>query len=282
MAVTRRIDRKPKKASKPKEKDDYPIALPTTKNKPPGSIFEYSMIIYGAKGIGKTTLAASFPDAVVFMLEPRRRNLSIMQIPKPGEPPLTFHRIEQYAKLLVKERGKKGGTIVFDTVDRLYDLCTDQVCRENGVKHPNDANDYGKTWEAIKKRFESLLINLSGYFTLVYTSHDTIRTVTSATGEDYDLIVPSCKAKAWDFLKAACDIALYFGYHGKKRAFTVRGNDLVWSACNLEDRFLTPKGEPLTTFLAGETPKEAYTRLLKAFDNKVVGVKVTKAADEEE
>jgi hypothetical protein len=44
---------------------------------PPMNFLQYTTLLYGAKGAGKTTGASTFPDNYTFMYEPRRRNIAL-------------------------------------------------------------------------------------------------------------------------------------------------------------------------------------------------------------
>jgi len=256
----------------PATEESVSVSLPGKDNDPPKALGSYALCIFGEKGIGKTSLAAQFPDSLVFQWEPGRKNLKIRQVPdlSHGETPLTWQRYKAYLKLLIK--GKHGyKTIVMDTIDRVYEACLQQVCLERGIKHPNDANDYGATWGAVKKEFEVWMnVILENGMTPIFVSHARVQTFQARTGEPFDLVVPTCQGVAWNYMKAACDLALYYGYSGTERIFSIRGSDRLWAACGLEDHFQTPDGEPITTFHAGDSAKDSYQRLCSAFANKLL------------
>ena len=71
---------KPKSRSTP-TKTESRLPGPDELNLPPENFLDYCSVIYGLKGIGKTSLIASIsPNSVVFMFEPRRRNLKIRMV----------------------------------------------------------------------------------------------------------------------------------------------------------------------------------------------------------
>ena len=258
-------------SSSPEKKEK--LVLPG-RNVPPNKITAYSLFLHGEKGIGKTTLAACYPDPLIFMFEPGRKNLPIVQVPESGDPPLTWRWFQQYVKLLVKDGPKKTGiqTVVTDTIDRAYEADLIETCWEMGIKHPNDVKDYGATWSKIKRDFEDTMNGLAfaGY-TTVFVSHSRVREVQPATGEPYDLLIPTCSNAAWDYVKATCDLAFYYGYHNRERWLTLRGNNYVWAACNMVDRFRDPKGNLLEAIPMGSVPEDGYKNLCDAFDNKLYG-----------
>jgi len=276
MVVTRKVKTgKPRTARKPVASPDrLHVSLPTKPIEPPDKLTDYSICLFGEKGVGKTSLAAQFPDSLVFMWEPRRRNLRIKQVPGPDEEPLDWERFKAYLDKVLSQK-KTIRTVVIDTVDRAYQCCQNTVCYNKGVKHPSDMNDYGATWYECRREFEDVMNRLLYNDILpIFISHCRLRPVVTRTGEDFDLVQPTCPDACWQYLKATCDFAFYYGYHGPERSITLRGNELVWSSCGVDDHFLTPDGNFLSEFPAGESAKEAYKNLTAAFDNKLRGYSV--------
>lgn len=288
MPLVKRQERTDRPAKRRPTAAQIDVSLPTQANTPPSKLSDYSVMIYGAKGIGKSSLAAQFPDNLTFMFEPGRRNLPIKQIPDPlkKEEPLTWARLKAYRDLVVEE--PKIKTVTMDSVDRAYDLCLKHVCLNRGISDPGDVEDFGKTWRAIKDEFEAVMNSFrEAGKSLIYLSHERLREVRNPAGDPYDLVTPTCPDAPWGYLKASCDFALYYGYYtpaqlnqrGKKintrgnseRVITIRGNEMIWSACGVEGRFFSPgkSGVPLAMIPMGSSSKEAYHNLLGAFDNKL-------------
>ena len=244
-------------------------SLPERENVPPSTFHSYCSIIYGKKGVGKTSLAACFPRPMIFMLEPRRRNLRIRQIPQQGEESLTWETIHDYTDLCCDDRSVE--TVVYDTVDRLFQLCTDFYCRREGVKSPQAMRDHGALWSEIKQDFEGLFAQvLQAEKTLLLISHERVREFEDSEGQTYEQVTPSCSDSPWNTVKAMCDFAMYFGYDRASRTLAVRGTENVWAACGVEGRFQQPKsGEPLLYIPMGTTAGEGYKNLALAFDNKL-------------
>ena len=115
----------------------------------------------------------------------------------------------------------------------------------------------------------------------MYTSHARLKEVTTRTGRVFDQITPTCNNQAFEHCKAVCDFVVYMGYHGKRRSFTVRGDELLCCACGPTNRFLTPKGELLKEFYAGDSPAEAAQIMRDAFNNKLVEVCPEELEEEE-
>lgn len=263
-----------------RKKQDLPaVSLPTVKNTPPQNIGDSIIVIYGRKGIGKTSLAAEFPKALVAMFERGRRNLNIFQIPQEDEPKLDWGSFKAYVEAFIES--EDFDTLVIDTIDKAYEACMDYVCKINGCEHPNDKNDYGKTWQAVKREFDNVLglIHESGKG-LVLISHEAPKPLAKATKgmardegasiTGLERMEPTCSKQAFEVIQEICDYVFYYGYREEYRCITVRSsNDLVWTACGVADRFLDPDGNPLSTFKVGNSPKDAYDNLLAAYSNQL-------------
>ena len=261
------------------------MTLPSKPNQPPTNLGDYIIFLYGDKGVGKSSLAAQFPDSITYMTEPLRRNLPILQVPDPNkdEEPLTWGRIKSYRDLIL-DSGKYK-TVVFDTADRSYQLCMDYVCERAGCKHPNDKNDYGATWHALKSEYESLIIDFAkSGMTVVALSHARRRAVKSLTGEEWEEVTPTCPDACWTIWKAISDFAFYYGYKHQERCIYLRGSTGIWASCGTSEKhFLNPAGEPLSYIPVGNGPKAAYNILSNSFLNKVEGeVYVPDNGDEEQ
>jgi len=261
----------PAKAEQPK------LVLPTQENTPPTDLDESIITIYGRKGIGKTSLAAQFEGSLTFMYERGRRNLPIRQVDK-----LDWERTLGYVELALED--DSVGTLVMDTVDRMYEQCMIYVCKRAGCSHPNDKNDYGKTWQAVKAEFDALLgvIHDSGKG-LILLSHETAKPLTKSSKglrrEDteavfqYERVEPTCSKQAFETIQEICDFVFYYGYTDEYRTITVRSsNDIAWTSCGIGDTFLDPDGNAISTFKVGTTPQEAYKSLMSAYNNELYDI----------
>lgn len=284
MATTRKMRKKVSDPVAPEITSLIPG--PDDLNEPPNRLTDYCILIFGEKGIGKTSLAAQFPHTLTIMTEPRRRNLRIRQV---SVEPRTLK--EMYAmKKVTRHTGENFQTpwqflgevvsealtdptvktLALDTIDRIYDMALTHHCYEREIADPSALNDYGATWRDIKVDFEDLLRRiLASGKGLVLLSHARLRPVEVRGGDGYDILCPTCTPAAFDILKALTDYAFYYGYFSKQRAMFLRGNDLIWSACGVDDRFMSPQGDPLTVISMGKSASESYTNLTAGFDNKV-------------
>jgi hypothetical protein len=252
-------------------------------NLPPENFLDYCSVIYGLKGVGKTSLIANMsPNSLVFMFEPRRRNLKIrmVQLDMKSVPQIEAGEEDPWKlfKELVEE-AKQDPTIShigIDTVDRCYKACMNSVCSEMGIIHPGGLNDFGNAWNAVKEEFRSYFDTLlaSEELGVTFVSHCTEMPLEINTGETVVTYGPSCDNFAKEYLKQACDFAFFYGKHYSRRALHVRWTPDIWTACGVDDVFLTPSGEKIAAFeipsasTAGQSLLDAYannpsTKILK-------------------
>lgn len=288
MAVTRtRKVRSPKNKIPKKVKNSgskQKIVIPSKPNEPPQNFLEYCTVLFGAKGVGKTSLAAQFPGSIVLQLEPRRRNLrirqyevrpkSISEVRKSGYQYSPWIEIKEFIEEVLEDNSVKHITI--DTADRFYDAAFIHHCAEKRVDNPSKCNDYGQTWDAIRWDVEDTLnkILYSSKGCLI-TSHAKLRE-NEEDIEGSEFYAPTCKPAMWTILKAAADYAFFYGYLDSQRVIRLRGNEeRYWLACGPEDYFMDKKGNPLTTISAGKSAKEAYQQLTLAFNNEVDSIDIS-------
>lgn len=250
------------------------LFIPSEANIPPENFHDYITLIYGAKGIGKTSLAAQNPDSFTLMFEPRRRNLAIRQVPNDKQPDeLTWESFKGYLDLSCDD--DSVGTIIVDSADLAYDACLAWTCQELGIVHPSKAGQEGPAaWRAIEQEFTSTMkaIATTGKG-LWFTSHARNHTNDEVIAANrFAVCMPTCTPACFRFMKQFCDFILYYGYYDQKRCLTVRGQGLVETGAGVEDHFLDPEGNPINSFYVGGTPKEAYQDLLAAYNNELQDV----------
>lgn len=103
------------------------ISLPTKKSKPQFSMNNLSMLLYGAPKIGKSTFCSRAEDALFIATEPGLNHLETYNIR------VNSWREFLEAMALIANGNHPFKTIVIDTVDRLCDLCEQEICTQNNV-----------------------------------------------------------------------------------------------------------------------------------------------------
>ncbi len=135
------------------------VLLPTTRTPAVEALSEQTILIHGAEKIGKSTFAAGFPDALFFPTEPGLRNLEVYQVPADGSGIKSW---EQFLLAMgvvftkIQEGQFPFKTLVIDTVDNLWKLCCDYICKKRNVQTIGDLG-HGKGWALAGMEFERVL-----------------------------------------------------------------------------------------------------------------------------
>jgi hypothetical protein len=271
MAIVRQVvkrvklnslkDEKPSRRARVDPPSDF--KLPDEISEPSEKLGDYTMMIFGEKKIGKTTLAAEFPDAMFLFFEPGGRGLRVY-----GSAIDTWDDARAALKLLRKN--KRFSTIVVDTADLAYKLCDTWVCADMGIKDPGDA-PYGLGWRNVRKEFERWITGLAHCGKgLIIISHASEQEVEMASGESVSRLSPTMAKQAREILDGMVDIWAYYGYHGRRRILVIEGDERLAAGHRLTERFRTTDGERLRSIDMGKSPKEGYTNVLAAFNNAYV------------
>jgi hypothetical protein len=132
------------------------------------------VVIYGPEGVGKSTLAARFPDALFIDVEGSTDNMDVQRT----KVPLSWTALRELAKQAARERACK--TLVIDTADWAERLCSDHICATKGIDGI-EALDYGKGFVFLKEEFGRFLNELTEIVNsgihVVLTAHAVIRSV---------------------------------------------------------------------------------------------------------
>ena len=252
----------PRKARPVKRVEEPRIELPTKPSEPRRSLADYSMLLYGREKVGKTTLAAQFPDALFFMCEPGGRSLRIMQV--------GIHNWHQFLDALKQvNASERFRTVVLDTVDLAFRFCEAYVCKRLGIEHPSD-EEWGKGWGMVRDEFAlamAELINVEGRGT-IFVSHAMETELRRRTGQTSHRTAPTMANQARAVLEPMVDIWAYYAYSPEgARTLRIRGDDQVAAGCRVEGHFLDPKGDGIAEIPMGRSAAEAYYNYVTAFNN---------------
>jgi len=267
------------------------VKLPSKANVPPTDFSEYVWIIYGEKGIGKSTLASQFKDIVAyFQLEPRK-GLRVPLIPTPGDE-FDWQIFKEYIdeivkKYKVKARTKKTFRVVIDTVDLLALLCEKDHAARNNASSMLNLKDRGKAWDVmLSDWWDTLMLLIKNDIQLTFVSHCRYRpkTIRGMAREDLakaiqDGIItsetqPSSRGWAYEYMRKPVEFVVYFGWWGDERILQIRGNETTYCSAGTfsEERFLDPKTKkPYHYIPCGRGIKQTYKNLQLAWNNKIEG-----------
>ncbi len=130
------------------------------------------VVIYGPEGIGKSTLAAQFPEPLFIDTEGSTKELDVARMDKPS----SWAFLNEQIDFVIKNKPCK--TLVIDTVDWAETLCIKDLCERNGKKGIEDFG-YGKGYVYEKEDFGKFLNKLtdviSAGINVVLTAHACIR-----------------------------------------------------------------------------------------------------------
>ena len=186
------------------------------------------VVIAGVEGIGKTTLAAQFPDPVFIDTEGGTSHLDVARFPAPTS-------WEGLKKMVVAAcelpLGVPMKTLVLDTADWAERLCAEHVCAQANKSGIEDFG-YGKGYTYLEEEFARLLDLLSELpkrgVNVVVTAHTAIRKFEQPDELGaYDRWELKLEKKTAPLLKEWADALLFLNYEtftvsddktGKKKA----------------------------------------------------------------
>lgn len=250
-------------------------SLPTQRSVPVENLGGYTMLIYGRKKIGKTSLCKEFPGSLFLFFEPGGKALRLFQ-----RQVTSWLAFKRYIDLIVKDSTFK--TIIIDVADYAYDMCSAYVCKDLGVDHPSDAG-WGKGWNAVKKEFNGEILRLlrcgKG---VIFISHQREEEIEERSGRKYHRKTNTLSGQAREALEGLVDIWANYDYEEKKRVLTILGDDFTDAGHRLEEKFKYTNGNPIREISMGKSSQEGYKNFLDGFNNKLIEpVKEAKAINKQ-
>lgn len=112
------------------------------------------IVLYGIEGVGKTTFAASAPNAIFIATEDGLRRQSVPRFPSPK----CWDEVMEATATLLREQHEYR-TLVLDSLDWLEPLCWADVCAKNGKDNIEDFG-YGKGYQYALQTWDRLISNL--------------------------------------------------------------------------------------------------------------------------
>ena len=169
------------------------------------------VVIYGPEGIGKSSLAARFPDPVIIDTEGGTAHMDIRRIDKP--------RSWEEMLAIVKEVANTPGickTLVIDTADWAEQLITTYLCtkyKQNSI----ESFGYGKGYTYMAEEFARLLNACDQVITagmhVVITAHAKMRKFEQPDEMGaYDRWEMKLSKQTAPLLKEWCDMLLFCNY----------------------------------------------------------------------
>ena len=131
------------------------------------------VLLYGVEGIGKTSLAAQFPDPVFIDTEGSTNGMDVKRLPKPT----SWAMLQEDVKYVLSNPDCCG-TLIIDTMDWAEALCNRQICDAANV-NSIEAFGYGKGYTYSTEEMQKFLYLLDEVIAkgihIVLTAHAQIR-----------------------------------------------------------------------------------------------------------
>lgn len=215
------------------------------------------VVVYGPEGIGKTTLAAQFPDPLFIDVEGGSAHLDVAR----AEAPRSWAALLSTVDAVRAER--PCATLVIDTADWAERLCAEHVCAKNkwaSIETPG----YGKGYTELAEEFGRLLDKLTEVaeagVNVVLAAHAAMRKFEQPDeAAPYDRWELKLQKKVAPLVKEWADAVLFLNYktvvevvgEGKSAKGKARGGKRVMHASHhacwdAKNRWGLPDESPLS------------------------------------
>ena len=168
-------------------------------------------VLYGVAGIGKTTLAAQFPNPVFIDVEDGSNQLPIARMPRPTSWEMLLDEVRE-----IRDGNVPCSTLVLDTADAAEELCIRALCAEHdweGLESPGYGKGYTYAAESFAKLLDLLGEVVDNGRNVVVVSHAMCRKFERPDEEGaYDRYELKLSRKAAPMVKEWCDMLLFLDY----------------------------------------------------------------------
>lgn len=214
------------------------------------------VVVYGPEGIGKSTLAAQFPDPLFIDTEGSTRFMNVKRLPVPTSWAMLMELVRH-----IKDTPGLCSTLVLDTADWAEQLCIAEICAKSHVSGIEEFG-YGKGYVYLMEEFGRFLNLLNDVVDrnihVVLTAHAKMRKFEQPDEMGaYDRWEMKLQQKTAPLVKEWADMVLFANYKtiavatdDKGKKFKAQGGRRVmytthhpcWDAKN---RFGLPEEVPL-------------------------------------
>ena len=182
------------------------------------------VVIYGPEGIGKSTLAASFPSPLFIDTEGSTDHMDVARTPKPTD----WNNLCEFVDWL-RTNQHDYKTLIIDTIDWAEKLCARHLCESHGKKGLEDfgfGKGYVHLYDEFYRFIERLDVIRNMGVNIVLTAHSHIKRfdLPEETGS-FDRYELKLEKKTTPLIKEWADIILFCNYKthvvdvdGKKKA----------------------------------------------------------------
>lgn len=168
----------------------------------------FSTILYGNAGIGKTTLAAHAPGAVLIDIEGGASRVDVAKTPTLE----SWTQVYDWMRHFYNNDSKEVGTIIFDTIDVLETYMHDDICKREG-KASIEKFPYGAGYKMAIDLWRQLIRfakdqNSRGR-NIIMIAHEQIRRFEDPTSDGYDRYNIKINHNSSNILVGAADAVLF-------------------------------------------------------------------------
>jgi len=238
------------------------------------------MVIYGPSGVGKTELAAHFPNAG-FLYDPQEPGIvDLLAFRKVPEPMFKEKVIDHKDHLRMLEKVASGKleceTLVEDSLTGFEKLCFHHHCNEhyNGDLTKEGFYAYGQGPKQAAKFDWSDYIDLldavrEAGINVILLAHAQVKPYNNPEGPDYDRFIPYLDKETWQAIHRWAQSLLFYNYcvSTEKKGLKTKAKDgerqivTSWTpAADAKNRYGLPQ-----YIEAGCSGKEAYENFEAAF-----------------
>ena len=185
------------------------MSLPTKQTSGKMAVSALRWLIYGPPGIGKTALGSGFPNAMFFATEKGYKALKVFK-----KDVLSWEDFKDSIDDIV-EGDHEFKTVIIDTVDLLFDYCSQYVCDKLGIEHESEG-EWGRGWSEVKKEFTRVVNKLmQTKYGVIFISHTRGDKITTQL-EEITKTVPTLSNQARKILLPLVDTIGCMKYRSHK------------------------------------------------------------------
>lgn len=209
------------------------LIIKSSEKKPP------RIVVHGIHGVGKSFFASQAPDPIFLITEDGLTNIDVDHFPLATN----LTQVWEYMQAII-DNEHRFQTFVVDTLDWLEKLIFEQVCKDKGVKSPEDIG-YGKAYvfamEYWQKFINGLNVLRDRGMAIVLLAHNEIKTFTPPDMESYDRYQIKLHRHAATLIEEWADLVLFANF---RTVVTKSKNENTKRAIGSGERVLLSANRP--------------------------------------
>ena len=228
---------------------------------PSSNFHDYVKVLYGDIGVGKTTLALQQENSYALMFDQNDSFECFQDLVGSWE-----DMIDLVEQLVAGNHNYSN--VIIDGLHIAYEMALDHACKVFDFEHPGNQNDYGASWNKVKKTFISPIRQLlNSSYGLTFICHSVEKDIETKSGRKFIIMQPNLPSQAIDCIIKPYPNVFYYTMEGHKRFLQIEGDDYITAKNRMEGHFLTTEGERVFKIPMGNSSQEAYRNLVKAYNN---------------